>query len=71
VASKKAAVMRTRPWLLIPCSAEKVVLQRERHLQSRGGRRTLARSSVLLVMTLVIMLHSVHSEGEGEGSDRG
>jgi hypothetical protein len=68
--SRKAAVMRTMPWLLIPGRAEEVVLRRERYLQIRGGRRTLARSSVFLVMSMVIMPYRVHSGGEGEGSSR-
>jgi hypothetical protein len=70
MASRKATMMRTRPWLLILGREEEEVLQRERHLQSRGGRRTLARSSVLLVMSMVIMLHSVHNGRKGEGSNR-
>jgi hypothetical protein len=49
---------------------EEEVLQRERHLQSLGGRRTLARSSALLVMIMVTMLHSVHTIREREGSNR-
>jgi hypothetical protein len=50
--------------------AEVEVLQRERHLQSLGGRRTLARSSALLVTIMVTMLHSVQNGGKGEGGSR-
>jgi hypothetical protein len=41
--------------------AEEMILQGERHLQNRGRRKTLARSSVLL--------HNVHSERKGKGSN--
>jgi hypothetical protein len=62
---KNKIMMRTKPRLLIQGREKNMVLPRERHLQSRGGRRTLEGSSVLLVMILVIMLQSVHNGGEG------
>jgi hypothetical protein len=40
------------------------VQQRERHLQS-SGRKTLARSSALLVISKVTMLHNVHNGRKG------
>jgi hypothetical protein len=38
MASKKAAEMRTRPWLLTPRRAEKVVLQRESSPKPRRNK---------------------------------
>jgi hypothetical protein len=46
------------------------LLPREKHLQSRDGRRILVRSDVLSVMTMVTMIHSVHTGGEGEEGNR-
>jgi hypothetical protein len=40
------------------------LLPREKHLQSRDGRRILVRSDVLSVMIMVTMLHSVHTRGK-------
>jgi hypothetical protein len=42
----------------------------ERHIESRGRIRTLARSRVLLSMIMVNMLHSVHSERKGVGINK-
>ena len=49
---------------------EEMILQGERHLQNRGRRRALARSSVLLVISKATMLHSVHNERKGKGSNK-
>jgi len=53
--------------------AEEMVLgkrtQGERHLENKGKRRTLARKSVLLSMSMAIMLYSVHNGIVGEGSN--
>jgi hypothetical protein len=49
---------------------DETVLQGERHLQRSGRRRTLARSSVLVVISYATMLHSVHNEKEGKGSNK-
>jgi hypothetical protein len=66
-------MMRTRPYLLmLGREKEKVPRRRtqgERHLQS-SERRTLARSSALLVISKATMLHNVHSGRKGKGSNR-
>jgi hypothetical protein len=59
-------VRRIRPLLLVLGGVEEEVLQRERHLKGLGGRRTLLRSSVFLVMIMAIMVHSVHYGGKRE-----
>jgi hypothetical protein len=68
--SRKEALMRSRSWLLILGRGEEEALERKIHLHSRGGRRTLERSSVFLFMSMVTMLHSVHNGTEGEGRSK-
>jgi hypothetical protein len=73
--------MRTRPLQPTPGRVEGVlqieevcqregILPREKHLQSRDGRKILARSDALSAMTLAIMLHSVHFRGKEDEDNK-